>query len=225
MSDPTPTPAADPTTDPTPDPVTDPANPPADPPADPDPADDGKDPRVTRANAEAAKYRTQLRETQQALSEQGKTLQALAAVFNPDGGDDPDPAALTGQVEQLTTRTAQLEAELLVHSIAGDNGGNPVALLDSRTFATTLHGLDPAADDYRDQVAAAITDAVSKNANLSTGAGQGPGRGGAAGAGQGAAQPDGAVTQEQFDAMGYDQRAELYSTNPALYRRLAGTAT
>lgn len=218
--DPTP---ADPTTDPAnPDPVTDPATPPADPPADPDPADDGDDPRVKRANAQAAKYRTELRETQAKLDKQGETLAALAAVFNPDANNsDPDPAALTGQVEQLTTRTAQLEAELLVHTIAGDNGGNPVALLDSRSFANTLHGLDPSAEDYTEQVAKAISDAVSKNASLSTGAGQGPSRGGAPGAGQGPANPDGAVTQEQFDAMDLSGRNKLYRSNPDLYRRLA----
>lgn len=186
--------------------------------------DDG---RVQRANRQAAQYRTELRATQEQLAEQSKTLQALAAVFNPDASatDTPDPAALTGQVEQLTTRTAQLEAELQVHTLASEHGANPVALLDSRAFTTTLHGLDPAADDYTDQVAKAIKDAVSRNASLAAAAGQVPSRGGATGAGQGPANPDGAVTQEQFDAMGYAERSELFQTNPDLYRRLAGTAT
>lgn len=181
-----------------------------------------EDARVKRANAEAAKYRTALRAQEQEVAGLKDTLAKLAAVFNPEaGGNEPDPAALTGQVEQLTTRTAQLEAELLVHTIAGENGGNPVALLDSRNFADKLHALDATADDYTALVAQAIKDAVSKNASLSVGAGQAPGRGGAPGAGQGPAQPAGAVTQEQFDAMGLSQRNDLYRTNPDLYRRLA----
>lgn len=218
---PEPTPQ-DPPADPAADPVTDPA--PVDPPA--DPADE-TDPRVKRANAEAAKYRTQLRDTKAELegklAEQAAVLAKLAAVFNPEADPAEDPAQqaaeATAKAEQLTTRVGQLEAELLVHTIAGENGGNPVALLDSRNFTTALHGLDPAADDYTEQVAKAISDAVSKNASLSA-AGQGPSRGGAPGAGQGPAAP-GAVTQEQFDAMGPRERNDLYRNNPDLYRRLA----
>jgi len=214
--------------DPGADPVDPPAADPADPPADPadDPADES-DPRVKRANAQAAKYRTDLRTAQTELAEQGKTLAALAAVFNP-GSTETDPVA---QLEQITTEAtglrdenAQLRSELLVFQLAGDHNANPTALLDSRAFANTLHGLDPAAEDYRTQVADAIKAAVAGNATLQT-AGQGPSRGGAAGAGQGAAQPAGAVTQEQFDGMGYADRSDLFRTNPDLYRRLAGTAT
>lgn len=219
-------PAADPATDPA-TPPADPATPPAtDPPAaDPAPEGETEDARVKRANAQAAQYRTQLRAQEAEVAGLKDTLAKLAAVFNPEAGTGtPDPAALTGQVENLTTEAAQLKAELLVHTLAGDNGANPVALLDSRTFTTALHGLDAGAADYRDQVAAAIKDAVSKNATLAT-AGQGPSRGGAPGAGTGAEQPAGSVTQEQFNAMGYAQRAELFNNNPELYRRLAGTAT
>jgi len=188
---------------------------------------DESDPRVKRANAQAAKYRTDLRAAQDSLAEQGKTLAALAAVFNPDSRET-DPAAqlanITTEAEGLRSTVTQLQAELMVFTLAGEHNANPTALLDSRTFANTLHGLDPTADDYRDQVANAIKTAVAANATLQT-AGQGPSRGGAAGAGQGAAQPAGAVTQEQFDAMAYPARSELFRTNPDLYRRLAGTAT
>lgn len=218
----------DPADPPAADPVDPPAADPVDPPADPvdDPADDS-DPRVKRANAQAAKYRTDLRAAQDSLAEQGKTLAALAAVFNP-GSTETDPAAqlanITTEAEGLRSTVTQLQAELMVFTLAGEHNANPTALLDSRTFANTLHGLDPTADDYRTQVADAIKAAVAANANLQT-AGQGPSRGGAAGAGQGAAQPAGAVTQEQFDAMAYPERSELFRTNPDLYRRLAGTAT
>jgi hypothetical protein len=190
---------------------------------------EGNDPRVKRANAQAAAERVKRREVEQQLAAQGETLAKLAAVFNPESTTE-DPAQqlanITTEAESLRTETAQLRAELLVHTIAGDNGGNPVALLDSRTFTNKLHGLDPSADEYPAQVAEAIKDAVSKNASLSQTAGQGPSRGGAPGAGQGAAQPDGAVTQEQFNGMSYADRAQLFQTNPDLYRRLnAGTRT
>jgi hypothetical protein len=223
MTDPAPstdpaTPPADPAT-----PPADPANPPVDPPAN-DPADPTEDARVARANREAANYRTQLRAAQDQLTKQGETLAALAAVFNP-GSNETDPAAqlaaITGEAEGLRSEVTSLRAEVLVHNLSPEHGANPVALLDSRGFMTTLTGLDPAAADYRDQVASAIKDAVAKNPNYAA-QGQVPSRGGAPSAGQGAGQPDGAVTQEQFNAMGYTQRAELFSTNPDLYRRLAG---
>jgi hypothetical protein len=226
-----PAPSTDPAADPA-NPGTDPANPPADPPAptdppaDPpaDPADEN-DPRVKRANSEAAKYRTERNQLQQQLEEQGKTLQALAAVLNPQANPEADPAAqlatITSEAESLRNEVTGLRAELMVHTLAGKNGGDPVALLDSRGFLSKLSGLDPAADDYSDQVAAAIKAAVTENKNLAA-SGQVPSRGGAPGAGQGSEQPAGAVTQEQFNAMSYQDRGQLFRTNPELYRRLAG---
>lgn len=151
-----------------------------------DPAEDGKDPRVTRANREAAQYRTQLRATEtkvgeleSRLAESDKVLAALKAAFGGEAAE-ADPAEqvtqLTTQTETLTSENAQLKAALLVHDLAGAAGANAVALLDSRSFTDTLAGLDSAASDYRDQVAAAIKDAVTKNAAYR--AGQGSSRGG-----------------------------------------------
>lgn len=227
MPDPQPNPT-DPAPQPTPPAPADP--PPADPPADPDPNDPGNDdPRVKRANAQAANYRTQLRAEQEArqaleakLTEQGETLSKLAAVFNPDANPTDDPAqqlqAITAEAEALRTEVTTLRAELAVHDLAADNGGNPKALLDSRTFMTALQALDASAADHRDQVARAIKAAVESNANLSA-TGPAPAKGGAPGAGQGSA--DGGVTQEQFNAMGLADRSELYRTDPDTYRRLA----
>jgi uncharacterized coiled-coil protein SlyX len=187
------------------------------------------DPRVTRANRQAAQYRTDLRaaegkvtDLETKLTEQGQTLAALAAVFNPDAAN-ADPAeqlaTITTEAEGLRSEVTNLRAELLVHNLAGDNGAHPVRLLDSRAFVNTLHGLDAAADDYAQQVADAIKAAVSNTPTLAAD-GPAPSRGGATGAGQGPAQ-SGAVTQEQFDAMGYAARAELYHNDPNLYARLA----
>ena len=122
-------------------------------------------------------------------------------------------------MESLRTELTSARAELAVHTLAADNGANPNALLDSRSFLNALQALDASADDYRDRVAIAIKDAVQSNANLSA-TGPAPAKGGAPGAGQGSAAVGG-VTQEQFDAMGLAQRNELYRTDPDTYRRLA----
>ena len=221
------TPPADPAT-----PPADPATPPAgDPPA--DPAGDGADDaRVKRANSEAAKYRTERNTLQQQVTDLQNGQQAMldniakALGLKPeDAGDDPakQVTTLTGTVDTLTTENATLKAALLVHDLAPEAGANATALLDSHKFTTLLIGLDPAADDYRDKVAEAIEAAVDQNANLKAGGGQvPPSRGGAPEAGQGAGDQAGAVTQEQFNAMPYQQRADLFRTNPDLYRRLAG---
>ena len=222
-TDPTPTPTPG---DPAPAPTPDPANPTPDPAPEPTPDPTNEpDPRVKRANEQAAAERIKRREVEQQLAAQGETLAKLAAVFNPQADPSADPAQqaaqATAQAEQLTNRVSELQAELLVHNIAGEHGGNAVALLDSRTFTTKLHGLDPSADNYSEQVAEAIKAAVTSNATLAA-AGQVPSRGGAPGAGQGPADPGG-VTQEQFNAMTIGQRNELFQTNPDTYRRLAGS--
>ncbi|WP_408895935.1 hypothetical protein ACJ5H2_13545 [Nocardioides sp. R1-1] len=226
-------PAADPAAgDPDPDggedPTPDPAN--------EDPADQGED-GDKRARQQAARYRTERNALQKQLADAQQAQQDLLANIAQALGVAPkdapeDPAAqvteLTGQVQSLgaelaqaRAELAQVRAELLVHELAGEHQANAVALLDSRAFTTSLHGLDPSAEDYRTKVAEAIKDAVSKNATLRA-KGQVPARGGAAGSGQGPAEPDGAVTKEQFDAMSYRDKSELFRTNPDLYRRLAG---
>lgn len=195
---------------------------------------DSTDPRVQRANRQAAQYRTQLRETQQQLQqvteaqqEQQSVLQRLAQALTGDSGEgdqDADPAeqvtALTGEVETLRNDNQRLQAELLVHTLASDPSkglnANPVALLDSRSFTNQLGALDASADDYQDQVAEAIRSAVESNSSLR--AGQGSRRGGAESAGR---SGDSAVTQEQFQAMSAKDRSELFQTNPTLYRKLA----
>lgn len=188
------------------------------------------DPRVKRANAQAADYRTKLRAQEQAttdlqtkLDEQAATLSKLASVFNPDAPADNDPAqaltTITAEAETLRAELTTARAELTVHTLAADNGANPNALLDSRAFLNSLQALDATADNYRDQVAEAIKTAVEHNANLSA-TGPAPAKGGAPGAGQGSAAAGG-VTQEQFNAMGLGERNDLFRRDPDTYRRLA----
>lgn len=143
--------------------------------------------RVQRANREAQRYRTELRTTQetvqtlqQQVEQSGAVLTALRAAFGIEGdaGND-DPAEqvteLTTRVQSLTGDNAALSAALVVHDLAADNGAKATALLDSKNFTTTLAGLDPEASDYREQVASAIKDAVSKNTAFRAGLGSGRG--------------------------------------------------
>lgn len=191
-----------------------------------------EDARVKRANSEAARYRTERntlqQQVEQANAERQTMLDNIAKALGLKTDEAADPAAqvttLTGTVETLTTRAAQLEAELLVHTLAAtpELAANPVKLLDSRSFTTALYGLDPAADDYRTKVADAIKAAVDADATLKASTQVVQSRGGAAEAGQGAGDEAGAVTQEQFNAMSYGERTNLFRTNHALYARLSG---
>lgn len=149
---------------------------------------DGDESKVQRANREAQRYRTELRETQQTVQtlqqqveQSGAVLSALRAAFGLDGdGGEADPAEqvteLTTQVESLRSDNAALNAALIVHDLAGEHNAKATALLDSKAFTNKLAGLDPEADDYREQVASAIKDAVA--ANTAFRAGLGSGRGG-----------------------------------------------
>lgn len=133
------------------DPGQEPTTPPADPP--------GDDPRITRANREAQKYRQQAREAQAAQQAQLDTI-AKALGLKPD---DVDPAALT---EQLTTAQAaarESATQLAVYRAAPALGADPDALLDSASTLRALADIDPA---DADAVAAAITTALESNPRL-----------------------------------------------------------
>lgn len=161
------------------DPDNDPDNDPdADPDNDPDNDDPDEDARVKRANKQAAKYRTDLRKTQDQLTAATTLLDRLKKAVGGEDDDDPTAkvTAATEKVATLEAETAALQAELLVTKLAPKHKANAEALLDSQKFTKALAGLDPADDDYDDQVAEAIKDAVKKNAAYR--AGQGSAKGG-----------------------------------------------
>lgn len=184
---------------------------------------------MQRANREAARYRTELRTAQEQLeavkadTEQTKgLLDTLRKALTGEGdATEADPAKvaqqLTTEVDTLRTENTSLRHQVAVLAAAPDLGANAQALLDSKSFTNDLGALDASAEDYQDQVAAAITKALESNHSLR--ASQGPGRGGAPGAGSAG---DSTVTAEQFAAMDYKARAELFTSNPTLYRQLAG---
>jgi hypothetical protein len=136
-----------------------------------------KDPRVTKANKEAARYRTELRAAQAEQTKLSEQFAKLKAAFlGEDDKSEADPAKVTAEAEKLRETNAALTAALLVHDLAPELQANATALLDSQTFAKTLAGLDPAAEDYTDKVTEAIKASVAKNAAHR--AGQGSSRGG-----------------------------------------------
>lgn len=134
-------------------------------------ADSGQDSQdgtgeVARLRREAANYRTQLREAQAAQQQQ---LDAIAKALGlKDGDDAPDPAQLTEQLTASQAEARQARVELAVFRGAAAHSGDPAALLDSRSFLTSVAQLDPADAGFDKAVSDAIKAAVDGNPKLKT---------------------------------------------------------
>ena len=94
-----------------------------------------------------------------------KTLAAIQKALNPDakGNEKPDADALTKALADRDKDAKQAKTELAVYRLAGKNGADPDALLDSRGFLAKLADIDPS-DTAK--VTKAITDAVKDNPKL-----------------------------------------------------------
>jgi hypothetical protein len=97
----------------------------------------------------------------------------------------PDPAVLQQTVTQREERISALETDLRTRDVelaafrsASQLGADAAALLDSRSFVTTLAALDPAADDFATQVETAIKKAVEANPKFRSAAVPTPGAAG-----------------------------------------------
>lgn len=104
----------------------------------------------------------------------------------------PDPAVLQQTVTQREEKISTLENDLRVRDVelaafrsASQLGADAAALLDSRSFVTTLAALDPAADDFATQVEAAIKKAVDTNPKFRAASVPTPGAAGIGAAGAG----------------------------------------
>jgi hypothetical protein len=88
---------------------------------------------ISKANAEAAKYRTSAKtaaeEAEKSFVE--KLGKALGLIKEDEA---PDPAKLTEQLTQKDARLRQTELELAIHKAAGAKKLNADELLDSRSF-------------------------------------------------------------------------------------------
>lgn len=124
-------------------------------------AQDAEDARIKRANAEAAKYRTERNQTRDEFETFKKTL-AKALGYDDDGDTAPDPAALAQQISERDARIADLTKRSALTEALHAVGAKPIAraaILGDGVLDT----LDITADDYPAQVAAAVSAYVEKH--------------------------------------------------------------
>ena len=130
-----------------------------------------------RGDVDAEKAKREAAEAQVKKIEQDQAdfMKKMATLFGVTTDDEkpPTPEELAQQLAEEQTRTKasddrarQTAVELAVYKTAGKHGGDPDALLDSRSFANAIANLDPAAADFADQVGAAIKAAVDSNSKL-----------------------------------------------------------
>ena len=201
-------------TDPTPDPQ---PTPPAQP--DPKPAEPAApewDGKVESLPPAAQKLIRDLRKEDGDERVAKKTLDAIQKALNPDAKADekPDAAQLTKALADREADAKQAKTELAVYKLAGKNGADPDALLDSRGFLAKLADLDPSDTT---KITKAIKDAVTDNPKLKA-----VQVAGSSGADFNGGSGEGAVTQAKFDAMSPAEKNRLFNTNPSLYRTLSG---
>jgi hypothetical protein len=147
---------------------------------------------------EAAGYRTKATE---AATKHQATLDAIGEALGLKKSDDPAQAAKTAAAERDAAREEAkvLKAENAVLRIAAKHGASPEALTDSRSFMSELEKIDPSADDFANQLEAAIKTAIEANPSLkAAGAPAAPARSG--GPVGGGAPVGGEKTVEDFVA-------------------------
>ncbi|MFD3829727.1 hypothetical protein [Streptomyces sp. NPDC058621] len=219
QGDPNAVPGQEPTTAPTPTPPPPPPPPPA-----PAPTDTGdQDPGATiarlesdlaAARSEAGKQRVTAKQQAADTARAELTAQLLGILDPSKAGQEATPEELAQQLTSAQEQARQTAVQLAVYRTATAAGADPDALLDSRQFAAALSDVDPADTAA---VTAAIKAAVLANPRLGAKP-AGPPLGGRE---FNSAPPQG-VTSDQFAAMDYAARAELFQTDPTTYRRLAG---
>lgn len=170
---------------------------------------------LAAARAEAGKGRVTAKQQAADNTRSELTAQLLGILDPSKAGQQATPEELTQQLTTAQAQARQTAVELAVYRTATAAGADPDALLDSRTFADSLADIDPTDTAA---VTAAIKAAITANPRLGAKP-TGPHVGGSEFNG---APPQG-VTATQFAAMPYGERAELYQSDPATYRRLAGT--
>ncbi|MFE0692909.1 hypothetical protein [Streptomyces sp. NPDC058869] len=112
---------------------------------------------------------------QKAADEQADFMKKLAGLFGVQTDEEKPltPEELAKQLEESRGETKesraqarQTQVELAVYKTAGMHGGDPDALLDSRSFANAIEKLDPTAADFDEQVGKAVKTAVDSNKKL-----------------------------------------------------------
>lgn len=120
-----------------------------------------------------------------------------------DGEPAPDPAKLASDLAAERQAKADTARELAIFKAASTAGADPAKLLDSKSFMTSVQGLDPTDGDA---VAAAITAAVTANASLKAARAAG-----ASGIEQtGGTGEQGQITEQQLKTMTPEQISAAY---------------
>lgn len=132
------------------------------------PANVWEDPEAAKAEIERLRKENGAKRTNakaQAADEARKELaQQVAKTLGLGEDETPvDPAELTRQIEAEKAARRSTQVELAIYKAAAKAGGDPDALLDSRSFLATLDDVDPSDSDA---VVAAISAAVEGNPRL-----------------------------------------------------------
>jgi hypothetical protein len=93
------------------------------------------------------------------------------------GDDKADPAKLQEAITAKDAELRQLKVEGKVRGLAAKLSADADALLDSRSFVSSLADLDPSAATFEADLSVAMAAAIASNARLKIG-GQAPPRGG-----------------------------------------------
>lgn len=144
---------------------------------------DDKDPRITRANREAASYRTQLRRQEQANTELEEKLsqrdeqwgRVLKALGVDDEGQSPEERLKEAQAatekqkqdhEALEREYRAFKTRTFVANAAREAGADGELIADLLAGRGALDGLDLDGEDFQTQVAELVKDTVEKYPSL-----------------------------------------------------------
>lgn len=165
---------------------------------------------VSDLRNESARYRTRAKEKETEAKNLQAQLDAINKIFNPDAksGDAPDPDALAQANTQLKRENALLR-------LAPKAGGDYDRLVDSRSFMDSISDVDPTDTKALDDK---IKAAIQTNPALRSQS-QGGSRksGGELDGGSG----EKTLTLDQFKAMSYEKKAELFRKEPATYQKFS----
>jgi hypothetical protein len=122
---------------------------------------------LTAARKEAGKDRTTAK-AKAAEDARKALLDDVAKALGLKEGETVTAEQLQDQLKEAKAATNDSKIQLAVYRSASKAGADPDALLDSRSFLTSVRELDTTAKDFDALVAAEIKSAIEKNPKLKT---------------------------------------------------------
>lgn len=189
-----------------------------------DKGDQPDNPAAARASAEAARYRTQLKEERDRSS---RLLSALKPALDVLGikveGAEVDPAELAKQADTWKGKYMAERVSNAVHRQAATLGARPEALMRYLRGGDELSGLDPEADEFEQELKAIAQRALEAEPGLKA-APAVPQRSGAEFSGQGGKTLDEQIAEAE-KAGDYKTSMRLKLAKQDLERQSAGGTT